>query len=127
MMRLTIRQSWLRVQVNSMNESGRTLSHSVNAFPELQEDRPLIWSVYRGEVEAYSPTEGPTHNGGALLHVAQGGARIFGTYFSDRGIAHHKPSSGRFELWRFSDDPDREELERNAVADFLKNHPFQAD
>jgi hypothetical protein len=54
-------------------------------------------------------------------------ARIFGTYFSDRGIAHHKPSSGRFELWRFSDDPDREELEKNAVADFLKNHPFQAD
>jgi hypothetical protein len=80
-----------------------------------------------GEVEANRPTEGPTHNGDGLLHITQGGARIFGTYFSDRGIAHHKPSSGWFNLWRLSDDPDLEELDRNSVTEFLRKQPSQVD
>jgi hypothetical protein len=122
-MRLTIRQSWLRVQVDTVSHDRRTVSRSVYAFPEIWQDRPLIWSVYRSEVEGHKPTEGPGHNGGALLHVTEeGGLRIFGTYFSDRGIAHYKPSSGTFNLWRFATDPDHEAPDEKEVAKFLSKH-----
>ena len=128
-MRLTIRQSWLRVQVDTVSANRRTVSRSVYAFPEIWQNRPLIWSMYRGEVEDHRQTEENSHNGGALLHVVEdGGLRIFGTYFSDRGIAHYKPSSGRFSLQRFSPDPDHEISDKD-ISDWLEKHPiaFQAN
>jgi SMODS-associating 2TM, beta-strand rich effector domain len=127
-MQLKIRQSWLRVQVETVSSDGRTISQSVNALPEIWQNSPLIWSVYRAIVEQPSSTESPNHNGCAQLQIREEseGIRIFGTYFSDRGIVHHKPSAGTFTLWRISTDPDHK-ISPTEIEKFLSNTPTLAE
>jgi hypothetical protein len=106
--RLIIRQSWLKVEVETRSPHGRTVSHSVNAFPEFFEKEPAIMSIYRARVRNPGPTESQTHTGGAVLNIREennGDLCIFGTYFSDRGTGHDLPSSGSFTVWRYTSNP----------------------
>jgi SMODS-associating 2TM, beta-strand rich effector domain len=107
-MALTIRQSWLHLKIETRNIHGKTVSHSVLAHPEIWNNGPRIWSMYIGQVAKPQQTEESMHHGGAVLYIQRqnDGFRIIGTYFTDRGITHHLPSSGQFTLKKFSDDPD---------------------
>jgi hypothetical protein len=123
-MRLTIRQSWLSVRVDTASRGNRTISSSVFAFPEITLHGPRIWSTYTSKVQNFAPTEAEDHKGAAVLNVAETADRIWGTYFSDRGIAYHLPSSGRFNLRHFSPDSDRQ-VEEHDIDAFARGQTFQ--
>ena len=106
-MQMTIRQSWLSVRVDTESANKKTVSRSVFAFPELLPHCPRIWSKYTSKVHGAAATEAEDHKGAATLDIDESGGRIQGTYFSDRGIAHYLPSSGRFDLRRISPDPEK--------------------
>jgi hypothetical protein len=122
-MQLSIRQSWLNVEVKTISPDRLTRSKSVNAFPHLSRVSPVIWSVYEATVEGATETEREFHNGCALLNITDdnGDVHIHGHYFSDRGIAFHKPSSGRFSLRRYKPDPAYIPT-NDEVAAFVKDH-----
>jgi hypothetical protein len=49
-------------------------------------------------------------------------AQWVGNYFSDRGIADHKPSAGQFHLWRYKPDADHRPSE-DEIKEFTNKHP----
>jgi len=121
LMQMTIRQSWLSVRVDTTSADERTQSRSLLAFPQVTDQGARIWSTYASAVRSPAQTEADSHRGAAVLDINAAGDLISGTYFSDRGIGRHLPSSGRFELRRLSEDPESRP-QAAEMSEFVSRH-----
>lgn len=104
--RMRIEQRWSGVTVSTVGRGPRgSSSDTVLAAPRREDERFVLWQVFRGESLDRLPTDEQVFYGTSRLTYDPVTQTIRGAHWTNRAAQHQLNTAGSFELRRISSDP----------------------
>lgn len=97
---MRISQTWGSIEVNTTSDAQRSNSKTttIEAFPEIQHGKPILWIVYEGKVTNPGPSDSPTYFGTSRAEYDQKSGELTVNYWTNRAWNQGKNTAGSITL-----------------------------
>lgn len=101
---MRIDQRWSKIHVSTQSAHGYSSSETIKAFPRIEESRPILWMVYRGDVPKPAKTDVDEFYGTSRAEFVRYSGELKGRYWTNRAWNSEQRlnTAGTFELRRLS-------------------------